>query len=171
MQDENGNDWQKTSDALGRLTNVAEPNGASQTPSLITSYGYDPLGNLLSVTQNGASGNTARMRTFTYDSLSRLLQATNPETGTVCYGIWSGANCVNGYDNNGNLLSKTDARGITTTYQYDNLSRLLSKTYSDGATPSSCYQYDVSSSNNSIGRLSVECVRPGKSILFADFGR
>jgi len=39
--------------------------------------------------------------------------------------------CLNGYDANGNLGAKTDARGIKIAYQYDVLNRLLSKTYTD----------------------------------------
>ena len=39
------------------------------------------------------------------------------------------------YDANSNVLTKTDARGVTTTFAYDELNRVTSKTYSDG-TPS-----------------------------------
>jgi len=65
---------------------------------------------------------------------------------------------VNGYDADGNLLYKTDARGVTVNYAYDNLNRLLSKTYSNDSagTPSSCYQYDSPSVTNGAGRLSNE---------------
>jgi len=42
---------------------------------------------------------------------------------------------------NGNLINKTDARGITTTYDYDNLNRIISRSYSD-ATPAVAYFYD-----------------------------
>jgi YD repeat-containing protein len=149
--DENGNDWQRTSDGLGRLTSVSEPNGVTQAPAMVTNYSYDPLNNLLSVAQLGGSTATGitRNRAFTYDSLSRLLSAWNPETGRVGYT----------YDADSNVQTKTDARNITTTYAYDALNRLLNKTYSDGATPLSCYQYDTSSatcsqsSPNWIGRL------------------
>ena len=127
--DENNHSWQRTSDALGRLTNVVEPSGAS------TGYVYDALNNLLTVNQNGVSGETPRVRSFTYDSLSRLRSATNPETGTVSY---------SNYDANSNLLTKTDARGITTSYSYDALNRLMQKSYSDG-TSTVIYGYDGSS--------------------------
>jgi hypothetical protein len=155
---ENGNQWQRTSDELGRLIMVKEPSGASQTATMETDYSYDTLNNLRSVTQwggpYGSSG--ARTRSFTYDNLSRLLTSFNPETGTVCYGQWSGSTCINGYDANSNLKYKTDARGVTVSYSYDALNRWLSKSYSDvttTATPLSCYQYDSSSIANGLGRL------------------
>jgi YD repeat-containing protein len=148
--DENGNHSQRTSDSFGRLTEVMEPNGANQSPSMETDYGYDGLNNLLSVTQwGGPSGSAnARNRSFVYDSLSRLTSATNPETGTVSYS----------YDANSNVATKTDARSVGTTYNYDALNRLVSKSYTSdpSSTPLSCYQYDSTSSSNGIGRLTSE---------------
>jgi YD repeat-containing protein len=83
----------------------------------------------------------------------------------ICYGHGNGteSGCQSdGYDGNGNVLYKTDARGALTTYLYDDLNRLLSKTYSGGsaaATRSSCYQYD--SATNGIGRLGAEWTQTG----------
>jgi YD repeat-containing protein len=97
-----------------------------------TDYQYDLLDNLLNVTQKGGSSQPNwRLRSFQYNSLSRLLSANNPESGTVLYS----------YDANGNLLTKTDARGVETAMQYDGLDRLLVKTYSDG-TPPATFFYD-----------------------------
>lgn len=136
-------------DALGRLTNVWEdPAGLNYE----TDYQYDALDNLLNVTQKGGSTQANwRVRSFAYDSLSRLLSATNPESGTILYG----------YDLNGNVISKKDARGIQTTMQYDALNRPLSKTYSDG-TPTATFYYDTppapwaSTEQNTKGRLVEE---------------
>jgi YD repeat-containing protein len=139
--DENGNTWGYFYDPLARLASVSEPNGAA------TQYTHDILGNLLSVSQ------PSRLRIFTYDGLSRLVTAANPESGTVCNGTWSESNCISGYDGNGNLLSRTDARGFVTTYAYDAWNRLTSKSYSDGVTPISCYQYDAPGVTNGNGRL------------------
>jgi YD repeat-containing protein len=165
VTDENGNTWQRTSDAWGRLTEVMEPNGTTQTPGMETDYAYSALDNLIQVKQwGGANGSTgARSRSFSYDSFSRLLQAFNPEAGWTCYGTTggaapNGANCTSGYDANGNLLYKTDARAVTTHYTYDALNRVLSRSYAQDAnqTPFVCYQYDASSTTNSIGRLSSQ---------------
>lgn len=145
--DERGNMWQRTSDAFGNLTEVMEPNGASAAPSMETDYTYDTLNNLLSVSQyGGAKGNSSvRGRSFVYDPLSRLTSSFNPETGTVGYA----------YDLNGNLKTRTDGRGVVTTYGYDTRDRLLSKTYSNDptGTPAACYQYGADSTNNNAGRL------------------
>lgn len=145
--DEKLNHWQRTSDAFGRMTEVMEPNGASQSPSMETDYSYDALNNLLSVTQWGGPVNSsnARSRSFIYDSLSRLTSATNPETNTIPYS----------YDSNSNLWTKTDGRGVKTIYSYDVMDHLLSKSYySDGSyTPLSCYQYGSSAAGYNVERL------------------
>jgi YD repeat-containing protein len=133
--DERGNNWQRTSDVFGNLLEVMEPNGSSQSASMETDYLYDVLNNLTSVTQNGgANGSSAaRRRQFSYDNISELVSAFNPETGTIGYA----------YDLDGNVHTKTDARGIITAYGYDTRNRLLSKTYQNDSsgTPASCYQY------------------------------
>jgi YD repeat-containing protein len=120
-------------------------------------------------------------RLFRYDGLSRLYFAGNPESGFTCYGTTDGTppgpgNCTPDYDANGNLLAKTDARGVTTNYAYDALNRLTSKTYSGPntastadqialTTPSSCYQYDTAptgaTGGNFIGRLVYEWTQYG----------
>ncbi len=132
--DQNNRTRASTYDALGRLTKVVEdpstaatnsnPNGYSGL-NFTTTYSYDALGDLKTVNQSGQT------RTFTYDSLKRLTSSTNPETGTISY---------SSYDGNGNLLTRTDNRQVTTNYSYDQLNRVLSKTYSSG-TPGVTYTY------------------------------
>ncbi|MGB6481991.1 MAG: RHS repeat-associated core domain-containing protein [Candidatus Acidiferrales bacterium] len=123
--DEQSKNRESCSDGLGRMTSVVEnPGGLGYT----TSYGYDVLGDLTSVTENGSSS-----RTFTYDGLSRLTSAANLESGTVTY--------VYDTSTKGDLYTKKDARGTTTTYTYDALHRLTQKAYSDG-TPGAIYYYD-----------------------------
>jgi RHS repeat-associated protein len=139
---------------LGQLVRVDEPGdpntnnslGTSDNPAQPTSYDYDVLGNLLHVYQG------SQTRTFTYSSLARLLTATNPESGTICYGTVSNGQCqANGYDENGNLVYKTDARGVQANYVYDRLNRATSRSYSDG-TPTVTYSYDTVT-NYGKGRL------------------
>src|SRR6266542_3379886 len=108
-------------DALGRIARVVEdPDGVAY----LTDYSYDTLGNLTVVNQVG------QYRYFFYDSLGRLKRAKNPEqsansslnlTNPPAYNNdWS---LAYSYYANGNLLSKTDARNITTNYTYDALNR------------------------------------------------
>lgn len=134
--DESSNHWQQVSDGLGRLAQVFEPNGTSQSPSLETDYTYDGLNDLVQVDQyggmKGSSSYTERQRKFTYDSLSRLLTALNPESGTTTYT----------YDANSNVASKKDARSVTISYTYDVLNRLNWKHYSDGFTIAAGFGYD-----------------------------
>jgi len=154
--DEAGSQWQRTSDALGRLIKVLEPNGTSTTPSMETDYSYDPLGNLIGVSQWGGPYGSAGVvnRSFSYDSLSRLIQAHNPEAGWICYGTTpgrapaNGSNCTEGYDANGNLIAKTDARGIEIDYSYDALNRLTGKTYPNSSDTAISYSFDANSSSN-----------------------
>ncbi|WP_083808423.1 phage head spike fiber domain-containing protein [Granulicella tundricola] len=178
--DETGSHWQHVSDSFGRLAAVIEPSPANGTPFLETDYSYDGLNNLKGVNQIGAPGDAPRSRSFSYDSLSRLITSTNPETGTICYGLWSGSTCSGGYDANGNLQYKTDARGKQTSYTYDALNRLHFKTYSDG-TPTAAFGYDgkdenggaIPSSLNSIGRLSHVSneVNAAKTLSYDAMGR
>ncbi len=93
-----------------------------------------------------------------YDSLGRLVRAKNPEQG-VNANLSTSADPVSGntqwalsygYDNNGNLQTRTDARNVTTTYGYDNLNRLKQTNYSD-ATPYTLRTYDFAA--NGRGRF------------------
>jgi RHS repeat-associated protein len=112
ITDQAGKARKSVTDALGRVTSVYEdPSGLNYQ----TSYAYDVLSQLITVTQG------VQTRTFVYDSLKRLTSTTNPENGTVSFG----------YDNNGNLTSKVDARSITSTMTYDALNRMTSQSHND----------------------------------------
>ena len=169
--DEVGNHHQDLSDGFGRLIAVMEPNGTTAAPSMETDYSYDLLNNLLSVQQWGGAPNSAgaRSRSFTYDSLSRLLCSSNPENSYASCPTSATSSHVAGttsysYDANGNLATKTDARGITTSYTYDVLNRVVAKSYSDG-TNSACYRYDVAARTGAtqylVGHLTGEWTQSG----------
>jgi len=139
--DESGKKRRTIVDAFGRLVRVDEPNSSNElgdvtSPNQATEYTFDTLGNLTQILQGGQT------RTFTYSSLSRLLSATNPESGTFQHT----------YDANGNLLTKTDARGVSTTFTYDALNRVTFRNYSD-STPDVTYVYDETSVAFSKGKL------------------
>jgi RHS repeat-associated protein len=134
VTDQNGKARKSVSDAVGRLKEVYEdPSGLNY----LTSYSYDTLDNLTSVSQG------TQTRNFIYDSLKRLTSAANPESGTINYQ----------YDSSGNLTLKTDARPVTTTYAYDALNRNTTIDYSDttGINPDITRIYD--GATNGKGRL------------------
>ena len=131
VTDPKGIKRKSVADAAGRLSTLWEPdpnNGNSLT--LSTSYVYNLLNELTQITQG------SQTRTYVYDALGRLNSATTPEAGMVCFGTLSGSTCQsNGYDSFDNLLYRTDARGVVTSYGYDTLNRLTSVFYNvSGAT-------------------------------------
>jgi RHS repeat-associated protein len=124
-------------DAHDRLIRVEEYAAAGALYAT-TLYGYDTLGNLVTITD--AAGNQT---TMTYDPLSRKVAINDPDMGQWLYG----------YDLMGNLTSQTDAKGITITFTYDPLSRVTQKNYPTGKKIT--YAYDEALSTNSIGRLTT----------------
>ena len=163
VTDQAGKVRRSITNAAAQLIRVDEPNSSNQldvsgSPYQPTSYTYDVLNNLLTVTQAsstsgqcGGASSCSQARTFTYNSLSRLTSATNPESGTISYG----------YDSNGNLTQKDDARGVRTAFVYDVLNRVTNRNYSTPngtpsnyqATPNVSYTYDDTNISNSKGRL------------------
>lgn len=131
------------------LSGGTDPYSLDSPPSWPTLYSYDLLGNLLRVEQHGNTADSTqwRVRTFQYDSLSRITQSNNPETGQLNFK----------YDGAGNMITRTDARGVIVTRAYDSLNRVLQESYSDG-TPIESFTYDQTTAwgvtlNNTIGRL------------------
>jgi RHS repeat-associated protein len=139
IQDQMGKVRSSVTDALGRLKQVTE---APTSLAYQTDYSYDVLDNLHTVSQG------SQLRYFMYDSLSRLIRVKNPEQSANA-GL-ALADSISGnsqwslaytYDNNGNIVTKTDARGVTATYVYDNINRNTNVSYSD-ATPAITRYYD-----------------------------
>jgi RHS repeat-associated protein len=147
VQDQKGKTRRSVTDALGRLTQMIEdPAGLAYQ----TSYTYDVLGNLSTVTQN------TQHRYFMYDSLSHLIRAKNPEqdanASLALFDPISGNSQWSigySYDANGNLSTRTDARGVVSSYIYDNLNRSITINYSDGTHIDRIYD----SATNGRGRL------------------
>jgi RHS repeat-associated protein len=149
-----------TTDAAGRLKAVTENISSA---AVTTSYAYSASDNLIAVCQGGSFDNNnncagGQGRQYTYDEMSRLVSATNPETSTGAQ--TSGTTSYTSYDNNGNLLSKTDARGTVTTMTYDQMNRITGKSYSGGnGAPAVTYCYDGTVAASGSG-----CTSPSISI-------
>ncbi len=159
--DQAGNKRRSVSNGIGQLIRLDEPNAGGElgeigAPYQPTNYSYDALDNLISVQQIGTSevqcGGVLtyceQNRSFNYSGLSRLLSAQNPESGTIQYA----------YDPNGNLTTKTDARGVVTAYVYDALNRVTARNYSNepsgqNPTPNVAYTYDAPAVAFSKGKL------------------
>ncbi len=135
-------------DAIGRMTLVTEPRPGGGTYT--TSYGYNMIGKLVSVSM--LRDGVTQTRTFTYDTTtqSRLLSATNPENGTVSYT----------YSADGTTATKTDAKGIKTEFSYDAYKRVLqmrkltlvSSVWTEDRCQRTDYFYDEGGGTNN-GRL------------------
>lgn len=121
------------------LGNVQGGNPADYT----TSYGYDPDGNLTSVTD--PLGNKT---TYSYDALNRKTSLTTPRGNVAGCGCASQYTTNYAYDANGNLTSVTDPLGNQTQYSYDAADRQTSIT--DGRNKTTSYGYDGDGNQTSI---------------------
>jgi YD repeat-containing protein len=145
--------WKKqTVDVFGNLTQVNEPNPATGA-DYVTTYAYDLLNHLTLVTMPRPTGK--QTRTFAYDTTTqRLMSETHPETGTTSYG----------YNTDGTLASKTNARNQVTKYAYDTYQRVTGiQKYPNPSQPTTAdacqqvsYTYDTATgSQNAWGRLAA----------------
>ncbi len=154
-------------DALQRLTSICEvttgttawPGGTcGQTTTQTgywTKYSYDPMGNLMSVTQNAQSPSNQQTRNYVYDWLNRMTSETVPEigasgNGTATYVYDTDATCGT---SNGDLVKRVDAMGNVICSTYDALHRELTRTYPSGTyasvTPGKHFVYDGATINTS----------------------
>src|SRR6266852_5552347 len=144
--------WKKfTSDAFGNLTSVLEPDPLTQpSGALTTTYAYDILNHLTTVSMPRATGTQARTFNYTTGTTvgTLLLSATNPENGTVTYT----------YNTDKTLATKTDALNQQFSYTYDSYKRVTQINL--GQTVIRQFYYDTnpidgSFSQNIAGRLTA----------------
>jgi RHS repeat-associated protein len=137
-QDEAGRQRRLSMDILGRLAKVEEYQviGGVQTVYATTTYDYDTLDKLKTITQGD------RVRTFEYDGFGRLWHKTTPEQGQITY--------TYNLDNTANTVR--DARGALISYVYNNSRHLVNditytvpnpNPYNVSATPNVHFDYDV----------------------------
>lgn len=148
VTDQAGKLRRSITNGLGQLIRVDEPNSSNQlgsvsSPNQATHYSYETLGKLVHVEQGD------QHRYFMYSTLGRMIRVKQPEQ-TVNTGLNTTGNPDNNswtagfsYDNNGNVLTATDAKGTTTTSTYDALNRATQRSYNDSPqTPTVTFTYD-----------------------------
>ncbi|WP_426285608.1 RHS repeat-associated core domain-containing protein [Luteibacter sp. E-22] len=118
-------------DALGRLVStINDYNGTNTaTANAQTVSQYDASDNVA-----GISDPSGLSTVYDHNGLGDLTGIHSPDTGTTLFTV----------DAAGNRITKTDARGIVTTYAYDALNRVTSATYAD-ASLNVAYFYDEAS--------------------------
>jgi RHS repeat-associated protein len=111
-----------------------------------TKYTYDYVGDVSQILQPDGVSKT----TYQFDMAGRTTGMTDPDRGSETYG----------YDQNGNLIQSTDARGAAGTVYagFDGLDRPIWRNTSNSSTGAyDTYAYDsVASGNVGIGRLTSE---------------
>jgi RHS repeat-associated protein len=115
----------------------------------VTSYAYDSLDRLQSVTQPVAPG-ASRVTRYAYDAMSRRIQVSNPA-------IQATPLVQQSYTPDGLLATLTDANSHTTNFAYDGLDRLATTTYPDTSTETVAYDAD--------GNVLSRKTRAGQSIV------
>jgi YD repeat-containing protein len=148
-----------TYDALDRLETVSQPWAGGGF--VVTTYAYDVQDHLTGVTD--AEGNTT---TYTYSDRDLLTQEASPVSGTTTHT----------YDEHGELDTTQDARGITVDRTVDALDRVTFVDYPDNALDTT-YIYDTApvacgGTSFPVGRLG-SITRNGTSIdhCYDRFGR
>ena len=113
-----------------RLVGVTDANGKTWR------YEYNALGKLTKVTAPDG-----KIRQWTYQPVTSFLrEETHPESGTTRYT----------HDAIGNVRTKTDANGQTTTYDYDDAHRLVKVT---AGTQVTYMSYEIGSDNRAWTRI------------------
>ncbi|WNH53222.1 RHS repeat-associated core domain-containing protein [Stenotrophomonas oahuensis] len=111
-------------DAFGRLTRQVDDEGGI---AATVAMAYDSDDN-----QTQVIDPKQLPTTYAYNGFGDLLQQVSPDTGTTTFTV----------DAAGNRTTRTDARGVTATYQYDVLGRVTHIRYPD-PTLDVAYTYDI----------------------------
>jgi RHS repeat-associated protein len=168
LTDQVNRKMQRVADGLGRLVTVYEQDSSGNLTQA-TNYTYDYLDSLTQVDQGG------QLRKYKYDALSRLLYEKIPEQtasindGTGTY--WTSKFTYTDYDK---ISTRTDARGVVTSYSYDSLHRLTQIGYNtvSGVTTAPSvyhdYDYDGTYSITNEGQL-VRTSLYGSSISYEEY--
>jgi RHS repeat-associated protein len=115
-----------TKDGHGRIIGVTarlRANGGT-VDAITAAATFSATGQPTRVTRSHSAGSDTYSRSLTYDSLGRLVENTEPNTSTAAHD-WRYA-----YDDAGQLVGTSDARGCGENLTYDAAGRLLMEDYS-----------------------------------------
>jgi len=134
-----GNEWDYSYDARNRKLQEFDPpvtdaEHGNVTARPIKTWQYDPAGRVVAVID--ARGNETDS---VYDAANRVTDVNAPAVAAPGGGT-ARPNTHSTYDQNGNVLTLTDANSHTTTNTYDTLNRL--HTTQDAASITVTYEYD-----------------------------
>jgi RHS repeat-associated protein len=157
-----------TYDALDRMTSVSQPWAGAGLAT--TSYGYDLQDHLVQVTD--AEGNVTDYTysdrdLLTYERVEAFVTAGSCSPAPACD---PGCGCTaHAYNEHGALTTTTDARGVTVSRDVDELDRVLSVDYPDDALDTT-YAYDsqpavCSGVSFPLGRL-ASITRDGEAVEY-----
>jgi RHS repeat-associated protein len=132
----NGASVTYTYDPLNRLSTVTDNRLVAQgAPSGLTTYGYDPAGNMQTYTYSTNSVQS----TYAYDTLNRLSQVSSSKGGALSSFTYTPYPA-------GNVHTVAELSGRSVTYGYDNDYHLLSETVASdpsGNNGVESYTYDA----------------------------
>ncbi|WP_313455357.1 RHS repeat-associated core domain-containing protein [Stenotrophomonas sp.] len=143
--DASANPTDYTYDSNGNATTVTDALGR------VSRSDYDPLNRLKRSLQD-VGGIEAEVQ-YRYDALDYLIEVTDPKGLKTLYARNAFGEVITQtspdtgvtamtYDAAGNMATRTDARGVTATYQYDALNRVTHISYPD-PTLDVAYTYDI----------------------------
>lgn len=133
-------------DAHGNTSRIDEWNNG--VPST-TTYGYDPLDRLTSITDN-----LGNVTSYGYDWLGRRTSSDDPDAGPS----------TSEYDANGNLTKTTDALGHVVETAYDSINRPTRRDVTPAGgvkTQTAVWTYDTAGAGNFVGRLASQTTYSG----------
>jgi len=143
-------------DPAGQL--ASQTSGSATSTAATVGFCYDPDGDrTAAVYGDGNTSGTAAcstsypwtvtaspqvnyQTTYSYDSAGELVSTTAPKTTAAP----SGETTTSTYDPAGNMLTRTDADGVTTTWTYTPLNLAATVSYSGSSAHSVTYSYDAS---------------------------
>lgn len=119
-----------------------------------TSYGYDALGRLVSITDP-----LGYSMSYAYDTEGRLDQKSDSTGGSVAYA----------YDAAGRVLSTTDQLGHATHYEYDSMGRRVATVTPTGARYTSAFNLrgDLTSTSDPLGDTTTYTYNVASQLLSA----